>query len=172
MLIYRSRVFDLYTTNVASRQFPLEYVAHKGSCAVLLLDPDEHVGLIAHHRPAIGRTLFELPMGTLDRQQSTDDLMSLVIKDEVGLHLPATRLRRITSVYPAPGYSSELLSIYVAQITAVQRKIIGDNLRWFHLRELNHLIRTEELVDLKTVMAVTAYQAIAWPVAETKSGAA
>lgn len=161
MLIYRSRVFDLYTTSVSSRRVPFEYIGHRGSCAALIVDPNAEIGLIAHHRPAIGRTLFELPAGTLDFEHSIEDIMMAELKEEARLTVSPNQLKRLTSLYTTPGYSSELLTIFLVHVTQLQRKRC-ETLRWFELTELNRLIHEQELIDMKTVAAITAYQAVLW----------
>lgn len=161
MLIYKTRVFDLYSTNVSSRRMPFEYVGHRGSCATLIVDENDHVGLLPHHRPAIGRTLFELPAGTIDYDRPIEDIMAAELKEETGLRVRPDELKRLTSLYSSPGYSSELVTIFFLRVTNDQRKA-NETLRWFDLAEINKLIFEGELVDMKTVAAITSYQAIVW----------
>lgn len=161
MLIYKSRVFDLYSTNTSSRRPPFEYVGHRGSCAALILDQSDNVGLLAHHREAVGRTLFELPAGTLDLKKPTEEIMRQELKEEAGLEVEPDQLSYLTMLYTSPGYSSEALALYFVRITPEQRKK-SDGLRWFSLPEVNQLIQRGELSDMKTVAAISAYQAILW----------
>ncbi len=161
MLIYKSRVFDLYSINVSSRRAPFEYLGHQGSCAALIVDADNEVGLLAHHRPAIGHTLFELPARILVPGRAIEEVMRDELREEAGLLIAPTQLTRLTSLYTAPGYSSELLTIFLLGLSKAQRQS-ADALRWFPLLELNRLIQAQEIVDMKTVAAVTAYQAVLW----------
>ncbi|MBI3557565.1 MAG: NUDIX hydrolase [Deltaproteobacteria bacterium] len=164
MLIYKSRVFDLYCMDMSSRHTPFEYVGHHGSCAALVLDKSDEnneVGLLAHHRPAIGRTLFELPARTLVPGRAIEDVMRNELYENTGLPIVARQLSKLTALYTSPGYSSELLTIFLVQLTRQQRQA-ADALRWFSLPELNRLILNQEIIDLKTVAAITAYQAVLW----------
>lgn len=161
MLIYRSRVFDLYSNSISSRQAPLEYVGHKGSCGALLLDSKQNIGLLAHHRPAIGKTLFELPAGTIDLQRPVEEIMVKELKEEANLTIPVTQLQRLTGLYPSPGYTSEMINLYLVHITTEQKKAC-ENLRWFSFEELQELIRKEEIVDMKTVAAIATYGLKLW----------
>ena len=164
MLIYKSRVFDLHSTNVSSRRAPFEYLGHAGSCAALLIYENEEsseVGLLAHHRPAIGHTLFELPSSVLKNEITIEDVMKDELRDALGMQVATRQLNRLTALYSSPGYSSELVTIFLVLLTQVQR-LSADSLRWFPLLELNSLIATQEIIDMKTVAAITAYQAILW----------
>ncbi|MEW6055077.1 MAG: NUDIX hydrolase [Bdellovibrionota bacterium] len=161
MLIYKSRVFDLYTTNVGSRQVPFEYVGHRGSCAALILNPNEEIGLLPHTRPAIGKTLFELPAGTLDLELSSEDTMIQELKEEAGLCISKQQIRRLTSLYTSPGYTSELLALFLVRLRKEQASG-NESLRWFSLDELGKLICKEQIVDMKTVAAISLYQALPW----------
>jgi ADP-ribose pyrophosphatase len=161
MLIHKSRVFDVYTSNVSSRRPPFEYVGHRGSCAALPVGPDDQIGLLAHHRPAVGRTLFEIPAGTVEYDRSLEELMIREMREETGMTIDATQMQRLTSLYPSPGYTSELLTLFLIRLTRAQRAAC-ETLRWFSLTELNRLIFDGELADMKTVVAITAYQSILW----------
>jgi ADP-ribose pyrophosphatase len=159
MLIHRTRVFDLYTTSTSAPRAPFEYIVHRGSCAALLLDPTESVGLLPHHREAIGKTLYEVPAGTLDYDASIEDIMTSEVREETGITVRDDQLRRLTSLFASPGYTSELLTLFVVKVTAAQRKAT-DALRWFTIPELLELIRDGEITDMKTVAAICSYQAI------------
>lgn len=159
MLIHRSRVFDLYTTSTSAQRAPFEYVVHRGSCAALIVDPTEAIGLLPHHRPAVGKTLFELPAGTLDYEASIEDIMTNELREEAGLTVREDQMRRLTSLFTSPGYTSEQLTLFLVRITAAQRKAI-DALRWFAMPELMELIRSGDITDMKTVAAICAYQSI------------
>jgi ADP-ribose pyrophosphatase len=161
MLIHKSRVFDLYSENVNSRRAPFEYVGHRGSVAALLTDPDDEIGLLAHHRPAVGRTLFELPAGTLEPERGLEETMIAELREEAGFRASPEQLHRLTSLYASPGYTTELLTLFLVRVTREQRKR-AENLRWFRLSDLNRLIHEQELIDMKTVAAITAYQAVLW----------
>lgn len=167
MLIHRSRVFDLYSNNVSSRRAPFEYVTHRGSCATLLLDPSDSIGLIPHDRPAIGKTIYELPAGTLDYEASIESIMVNELKEETGIVLRENQLQRLTSFYTSPGYTSELLTLFLAYVTKEQRKR-ADSLRWFALPELLELIRKGDICDMKTVAAVTSFQTVFWKAPENE----
>ena len=161
MLIHRSRVFDLYTTSVNSRRAPFEYVSHRGSCAAILLDPNDTIGLIAHDRPAIGKTLFELPAGTLDYEAPLETIMVNELKQETGLIVRQDQLQRLSSFYTSPGYTSELLTLFLVHVTKEQRKQ-SDALRWFAIPELFELIRKGDISDMKTAVAITSFQTVFW----------
>src|SRR5689334_3130072 len=125
MLIYKSRVFDLYSNNVSSRRPPFEYIGHRGSCAALIVDPQDQIGLLAHHRPAIGRALFELPAGTLNYEAPVEEIMRREIKEETGIETEPHQLHRLISLYTSPGYTTELLTLFLVRITETQRRHLG-----------------------------------------------
>jgi ADP-ribose pyrophosphatase len=96
----------------------LDMIRHPGAAAVLpvlsALDAaDPQVVLIRQYRYATGGWLYEVPAGKPDRPgEPWDDVARRELEEETGLR--AGTLRRLTAVHTAPGFTDELIHLYLA----------------------------------------------------------
>jgi ADP-ribose pyrophosphatase len=122
-VVYRGRVFDVEFDRV---RFPdgsvgeLEMIRHPGAAAVLpLYRPGEWSGgdeaavvLLRQFRYAAGGELWEVPAGKLDPGESPESCARRELEEEAGLR--ARELRRLTTVYTTPGFTDEVIHLFVA----------------------------------------------------------
>jgi ADP-ribose pyrophosphatase len=67
---------------------------------------------VRQYRHAVARELLELPAGTLEAGEDIEACARREIREEIGMS--AGKLQKIGEFYPAPGYSTECLYIYLA----------------------------------------------------------
>src|SRR5687768_8406596 len=118
--VYTGRVVSLDVDQV---RFPdgtigeLEMIRHSGASAVVpLLDsskPDPDVVLIRQYRYAADRYLYEIPAGRLDPGESPEDCAKRELREETGYS--ARLLPSLTTIYTTPGFTDELIHIFVAE---------------------------------------------------------
>jgi nudix-type nucleoside diphosphatase (YffH/AdpP family) len=90
-----------------------EVVRHPGSVVIVpLVSPDE-VCLVEVVRVAVGRTLLELPAGTLDRVESLEEAARRELAEETGYR--AGRITSAGSMWMSPGILRERMHLYVAE---------------------------------------------------------
>ncbi|MCX7994036.1 MAG: NUDIX hydrolase [Fimbriimonadales bacterium] len=114
--IYRGRVVTLRIDTVrlpSGRTARREIVEHRGAVAIVPLLNPETVLLIRQYRQAVGETLLEIPAGTLEPDESPDVCARRELEEETGY--AARQLRKLFSQYLAPGYSQEVLHVYLAE---------------------------------------------------------
>jgi ADP-ribose pyrophosphatase len=96
----------------------LELIRHRGASAVLpLLDSpeaeDPDVLLVRQYRYATGGFVYEVPAGMPDRPgEPWDDCARRELEEETGMR--AGRLRRLTRIWTTPGFTDEVIRLYVA----------------------------------------------------------
>ncbi len=90
-----------------------EVVSHPGAVAVVPMLDEKRVVMIRQYRHAAGRVVWELPAGTLGEGESAEECARRELVEEVGYE--AGELRRLFSTYLSPGYSSELIHLFVAR---------------------------------------------------------
>jgi ADP-ribose pyrophosphatase len=90
-----------------------EVVSHPGAVAVVPMFEDGRVVMIRQYRHAAGRVLWELPAGTLGEGEAPEECARRELAEEVGYE--AGRLRPLFSTYLSPGYSKELIHVFVAR---------------------------------------------------------
>jgi ADP-ribose pyrophosphatase len=99
------------------REHARDIVLHPGAVTVLAVMPDRRVLLVRQYRHAAGEALLELPAGTLDRQPdgSPEDPLSAAqreLTEETGHR--AQHWRELARFFTAPGFASELMTLYIA----------------------------------------------------------
>lgn len=114
-LIFTGRVFALRQDQVRlpdGKQISLDVVVHRGAAVLLPVDEQGRLWMVRQYRHAVQRDLLELPAGTLDAGEDPLTCAHREIREEIGMS--ADRIESIGGFFPAPGYSTEYLYIYLA----------------------------------------------------------
>ena len=112
--IYSGKVLKLDLDTVAlpnGRTTELEILRHPGASAVVPLKEDGSVVLIRQLRHAAGGFIYEIPAGKLDPQEDPKDCAARELEEEVGYC--AGSLELLTSIWTAPGFTDEVIHIYL-----------------------------------------------------------
>ena len=91
-----------------------EIVAHPGAVAVVPILDDGRVVMIRQHRHAAGKVLWELPAGTLRPEESPEQCAHRELMEETGYE--AGSLQLLFSTYLSPGYSTELIHLFLGRL--------------------------------------------------------
>jgi 8-oxo-dGTP pyrophosphatase MutT (NUDIX family) len=95
-----------------------EVVHHPGAVAVVALDADDNVVLVRQYRHPVGRHLWELPAGLRDEDGEPPlETAKRELAEET--QLAAARWSLLVSLYSSPGFSDELVQIYLAEDLSV-----------------------------------------------------
>ncbi|AGM07617.1 NUDIX hydrolase [Amycolatopsis keratiniphila] len=142
-----------------------EVVEHLGAVAVVALDADGMVTLIHQYRHPIGRRLWELPAGLIDKAgEDPVGAAKRELVEEVGLS--AERWETLVDVAASPGFTDEVVRVYLArELSEVDREVLGDEeadlvMRKFPLAEAVRMALAGELVNGSTVGGVLAAHAV------------
>lgn len=134
-----------------------EIARHVGASAVVPVDAEGNVWLVKQFRAPVDRVLLEIPAGKLD-YKGEDRLLAAKreLQEETGL--TAGRWTHLTDIVTTPGFSDELISLYLAQdLSAGQSHPDEDeflNVVRVPLSQLVEMIARGEVPDAKTVCAV------------------
>jgi 8-oxo-dGDP phosphatase len=91
-----------------------EVVAHPGAVAVVAVDDEDRVVLLRQYRHPVGRYLWELPAGLRDADGEPPlETAKRELAEEV--QLAAERWSLLTTTYSSPGFSDELVLVYLAE---------------------------------------------------------
>jgi ADP-ribose pyrophosphatase len=115
--VYDGRVISLRRDTVAmpgGGDSVREVVHHPGAVAVVALDDDENVVLLRQYRHPVGQHLWELPAGLRDEDGEPPlETGKRELAEEV--QLAAARWSLLLSVNNSPGYSDELVDVFLAE---------------------------------------------------------
>ncbi|MFQ5998435.1 MAG: NUDIX domain-containing protein, partial [Candidatus Bathyarchaeia archaeon] len=113
--IFKGRIFDIKRDLVKLPNgvtVHREFIKHDGAVVVLPLLDSKSIVLIKQFRYSTGRSLFEVPAGNIDKGETPRDCARRELQEETGFS--AAKLKKILEFYPAPGYSSEKLHLFLA----------------------------------------------------------
>lgn len=163
--VYEGRVFTVAVESVTlpkGHRLDVEVVRHPGSVVLLPIDAAGDVMLVRQYRHAIGRWMWELPAGSLKKNEEPEKAAARECQEEIGL-IPG-KLERLGAFFPTPGYCDEMMIYFKA--TALRAPGAGDDeatpdededivVKAFALDDLRRMIEIGEIADLKTVAALT-----------------
>ncbi|GBC93689.1 ADP-ribose pyrophosphatase [bacterium HR15] len=154
--LYRGRVVTLRIDTVRLPNGHItqrEIVEHRGAVAIVPLLDENTVLLIRQYRQAVGETLLEIPAGTLEPGELPDQCAQRELQEETGYR--AGTMRHLFSQYLAPGYSQEVLHVYLAeQLTPARQQTDEDETVEIvptPLQQIEPMILTGQIKDAKTI---------------------
>lgn len=92
----------------------LEVLRHPGSAAVVPVTSGGEVVLLRQYRHAVGRWLLEVPAGKLDAGESPESCARRELAEETGL--AAASLDPLGPIWPSPGFTDELIHLFLARV--------------------------------------------------------
>lgn len=122
---------------------------------------DPLVVLVEQERPPIGGRTLEIPAGLLraDPPEEAEQTAIRELREETGYHAGA--LQRLTSIYPSPGISDEIIHIFLATDLTSDGQTPGPEdlteiagLRTLPLREAVDMAARGEIRDAKTTIGL------------------
>lgn len=143
---------ELPSGNKASR----EIIRHPGAVAVVPILDDGRIAMVRQYRYPIADTLLEIPAGKLDPGEKPEDCAVRELSEETGY--VARTLKKLTSIVTTPGFTDEVIHIYVAKdLTMTAQHTDEDefiNLELYTKEELRVMIDNGSLSDAKTLVGL------------------
>lgn len=139
----------------------LELVRHPGAAAVVpFLDPfsnaDPRVLLLRQFRHAADDYLWEIPAGTLHRDEAPYDCAARELQEEAGVD--ADDLLLLTTIYTTPGFTDERIHLYLGIGLSPARTALEPDeflevheMRW---SAIGRMIRDGSIRDGKTLVSL------------------
>jgi ADP-ribose pyrophosphatase len=163
-VVYKGKIISVEVADVDlphGAHSRMEVVRHPGSCVIVAMPDPDHVILVRQYRYPLDRFLWELPAGSL--KPGEDPQAGAVRECEEEIRLIPTRVENIGKYYPTPGYCDEFMVLF--RMTGLQEPKPGDpvaeqdedehiEVRTFSLEEARGMVRSGEIQDLKTALAV------------------
>ncbi|HHY09763.1 MAG TPA: NUDIX hydrolase [Firmicutes bacterium] len=153
-------MFKFITKEVwlGGRVMQFKMVDHPGAAATLVVE-DGKVLLVEQYRPAAERNILELPAGTIDGLEDPLECAKRELKEETGYR--AENWQPMGHLYPTPGYTNEVLYLYLARDLTKGEQELGESedikVRWVPLANVEDMIDNGEINDAKTIIALFKY---------------
>jgi ADP-ribose pyrophosphatase len=113
--IFKGRLIHLQNVDVElpnGQTSRYEVIRHPGAVAMLPVDEQGNIWFVQQYRVAVEQLMLEIPAGTLEAGEDPQDCAARELREEIGMS-PA-HLQKLATITLAPGYSSELLHLFLA----------------------------------------------------------
>lgn len=160
--VFNGKVFDVYRERVKlphGTTTTVDVVRHPAAVVIVPIPEPGHVILIRQYRHAVKQWLWETPAGSVDPGESPEAAAKRECHEEIG-QVPGT-IVRLGSLYPTPGYcDEEMIFFRVSGLAEGSEPAAVDEdesieARTFTLREARDMVKRGEIIDMKTVVALT-----------------
>ena len=155
-LIYKGKLLRLF---VKKERLPNGYLAtfemirHPGASLIVPFLAKDRIIMLRQLRPVIRSYIYELPAGTLDKNESPLSCARREIIEETGFS--AKKFTLLGRIYPVPGYSTEEISIFKAEGLKEEKKLAEkDEIIKSHIfdkSEVRRIFKAGKIVDAKTI---------------------
>lgn len=140
------------------RTINLELVDHPGAVLIVPFITRDRVILLRQFRPVISAYIFELPAGTLEKDESPLACARREVIEETGY--AADKLTRLGVIYPVPGYSTEKITMYKAEGLQARGELACEPDEVIETivvtrKAVRELFRAGKIIDAKTICAFT-----------------
>lgn len=90
-----------------------ELVVHRGAVALVPMVDRDHVCLVRNDRYAVGKTLLEIPAGTIDPGETPEVTAARELQEETGY--TAGRMEKLGEWWVAPGWANERMYLFLCE---------------------------------------------------------
>lgn len=163
-VIHQGRVFTTTIDDVAypdGRIVRMEVVRHRGSVVLLPMTAADRILLVRQYRYVVDRWLWELPAGTREAHEDLGTAALRECHEEVGKI--ATRAEKLFSLFPSPGFCDEEMHFFL--LRDLRDPLPGEpaahqdpdellHVKEFSLEDARAMVRTGEIVDMKTAVGL------------------
>ena len=133
-----------------------EVVEHPGGVTILPVDEAGNCYMVRQFRYPAGHMMLEAPAGKLEYGEDHRDCAVRELSEETGF--TADELIYLGGFYTSPGFSSELLHVYLALGLHAGESHLDEgeflNVEKHSLQALEQMIMNNEIEDAKTIIAV------------------
>jgi ADP-ribose pyrophosphatase len=159
--IYTGRIISLQLDRVKlphGAEVNMELVRHPGSVVMIPMPTPREVILVRQYRYAVGRSLWELPAGSLGVGEDPLEGARRECHEEIGL-VPA-RLEQVGIFYPTPGFCTERMIFFrcldLAKPTFDAHQDEDEFLepRTFTIDDVRAMVKSGEIQDMKTATGI------------------
>lgn len=160
-VVYEGRVITVSKNETTHPEFQtkmsVDLVEHNGAVVILAKAPNGKYILVEQYRFAAEQKTLEFPAGMIDLGETPFAAAQRELAEET--ELQAQELKKFYILYPSPGFLKEQHHFFLAENTTPISGYEQDedehiNLRYFTLDELEELVASHKIVDMKTVMGI------------------
>lgn len=156
--VYRGRVFDVFLDKIRDGdvEYERDVVTHNGSAVIVPVFADRTVALVKQYRRPAQRYLYEIPAGSLDKNENPETGARRELEEEIGV--TAGKVEKLTEFYVSPGFLSEKMFVFLAtELSETAQNLEADEIleiKKFTFEQTFEMIRKNEIEDAKTIIGL------------------
>ena len=160
-IIFRGRRFAVINSKVKIRgkEVNKQFIRHKGGPEILGITKNGKVVLIESYRPELGGYSYELPGGTLKKNEKPVDAARREFEEETGY--VAKKIKYMFSGYPLLGHSDSKLYFFLATDLEKRKQKLEDDesifVKEFEPRKVFDMMKKKKIKDLCVYSAIYYY---------------
>jgi ADP-ribose pyrophosphatase len=139
----------------SGRKTEREIVVHRGAVTIVGIKKGE-VLMERQYRHTAGKVLWEIPAGTLEEGEDPKECAKRELMEETGYI--ARKMKELAHFYVAPGYSTEVIYVYLASGLKKERASPEEDesieTRFIPIEEALDMIKTNKIEDAKTMLGL------------------
>lgn len=156
--IYAGKRFQVYTDEVKGHT--KEIIRHPGAVVIIPILDNGDIVMIKNERFVVNKTLWELPAGTIEKNEDPLHTAMREIIEETGYE--SKHVQHLFSFYSTPGFCDEVMHIYIAKsLSFVGQQLEETEKITVHalpLQILIDMIYNEDIEDGKTIASLLYYK--------------
>jgi len=160
--VYEGKVINLRvdTVELPDRKYSKrEIVEHAGAVAIVAVNPEGKLLLIKQFRKPVEEVLLEIPAGRIEPNENPEHTALRELEEETGFK--ANKIEKLVQYYSTPGFSNEILHIYLAQEleAGIAKPDEDEYIETFPmtLEEAMDKIKAGEIKDSKAIIGILMY---------------
>jgi ADP-ribose pyrophosphatase len=157
--VYRGRILTLVVDRIiepSGIEVEREVVRHAGAAVMLPLTDGFEVVLVRQFRYAVERFLWEVPAGHIAPGERPEETAQRELVEETGYY--PHRLEKLAAVYPSPGFSDEVMHVFLATRLEKRKARPEDDesieVGLFSVEETVAMVSEGQIADGKTLLSL------------------
>lgn len=164
-LAYQAHIFEVYNDYLElpdGKKVVYDLIDHIPGACVLPIDENGNLILVSQYRNSIDKVTYEVPAGCMDENETAEECALRELREETGFI--ADNLTFITKTVLAIGTSNEQTYIFIGT-ELHQDQPSYDAEEFIHvykytIDQVMDMIKSGDIVDSKTLIAIYAYKDI------------
>lgn len=157
--IYSGNIIEVEHLKVTlpdGREATRDLVLHPGASVVIPLNKNDELYMVRQYRKAIEKESLEIPAGKLDKGEDPQVCAERELREETGL--TAEHVIHLASIHSTPGFSNEVLHLYVAtglnegEACTDEDEFISTEK--IPVKKLVDMVLSGEITDAKTIIGI------------------
>ncbi len=161
--IYSGPIYDVVQDEITLPNGKTTFrdtIEHNGAAAIIPIDDNGDIIFVRQYRHACRSMILEIPAGKLEKDEDPALCASRELEEEIGFK--SNNIKLLFNTYIAVGYSTELISIYLAtNLIKTNQNLDEDEfveIETYSLSEALSMIKDGLIVDSKTIAGILYYK--------------